>query len=69
MHERANPILPRPLRFLRDRADLAVHGLEVAVQIEAWEAPDEPVPFSEAVVQQFEEFALGAPWGKPWGTT
>ena len=69
MHDRFSLILPRTLRFLRDRADLAVHGAEVAVQIEAWEAPDEAVPFSEAVVQQFEEFAIGVPWGKPWGTT
>lgn len=38
------------------------------MHIEAWEVPGEPVPFSEAVVQQFEEFAIGAPWGKPWGT-
>ena len=69
MHDRSSLILPRLVRFLRDRADPAVHGLEVAVHIEAWEVPGEPVPFSEAVVQQFEEFALRAPWGKPWGTT
>lgn len=69
MFDRSNLILPRLVRFLRDRGNRAVHGAEVAVHIEAWDAPGEPVPFSEAVVQQFEEFTIGAPWGKPWGTT
>lgn len=69
MHGRSSLILPRLVRFLRHRGDPAAHGAEVAVQIEAWEVPGEPVPFSEAVVQQFEEFAIGVPWAKSWGTT
>ncbi|KAA0920549.1 alpha-mannosidase [Streptomyces apricus] len=37
--------------------------------VTAWEVPDEPVPFSEAVTQDFEPFSVGQRWSKPWGTT
>jgi alpha-mannosidase len=30
---------------------------------------DEPVPFSEAVRQEYEPFSVGQTWGSPWGTT
>ena len=69
MHDFSHLILPRLARFLRDRGADAVHGAEVAVRIEAWEAPGEPVPFSAAVAQQFDEFVAGTAWGSPWGTT
>lgn len=37
--------------------------------IEAWHAPGEPVPYDEAAQQRYEPFAVGAAWGRPWGTT
>lgn len=39
------------------------------VTITRWEAPGEPVPFAEAVTQDFTPFAVGEAFGRPWGTT
>jgi alpha-mannosidase len=41
----------------------------VPLTVTAWEVPDEPVPFVEAVKQSFRPFAVGERWSKPWGTT
>jgi alpha-mannosidase len=38
------------------------------VEVTAWTAPGEPVPFAEAVRQEYAPFAVGSPWGRPWGT-
>src|SRR3712207_7380925 len=40
----------------------------VPVEVTAWTAPGEPVPFAEAVRQEFTPFAVGSTWGRPWGT-
>ncbi|WP_223693173.1 alpha-mannosidase [Leifsonia poae] len=55
-------------RFVRERLDPAVERASAPVTIEAWEVPDEPVPFAQAVTNAFEPFAVGRPWGRPWGT-
>jgi alpha-mannosidase len=62
-------VLRRVDRFIRDRLAPAVERASVPLDITAWDVPDEPVPFAEAVAQQFAPFAVGTPWGKPWGTT
>ena len=56
-------------RFLTERLRPALYRATAPLRVEAWEVPDEPVPFAEAVRQQFEPFMVGRPWGKPWGTT
>ena len=58
MPDRSSLILPRLVRFLRMGID-SVHWVEVDVHIEAWAAPGESGPFSEAAMQQFEGFAEG----------
>jgi alpha-mannosidase len=55
-------------RFVRERLAPAVERASVPVTIEAWEVPDEPVPFAQAVAATFAPFAVGRPWGRPWGT-
>jgi alpha-mannosidase len=55
-------------RFVRERLAPAVERASVPVTIEAWEVPDEPVPFAQAVTSTFAPFAVGRPWGRPWGT-
>jgi alpha-mannosidase len=62
-------VLRRVDRFIRDRLAPAVERASVPLDITAWNVPDEPVPFAEAIAQQFVPFAVGTPWGKPWGTT
>ncbi|MFF1635383.1 alpha-mannosidase [Leifsonia sp. NPDC058248] len=55
-------------RFVRERLAPAVERASVPVTIEAWEVPDEPVPFAQAVAATYAPFAVGRPWGRPWGT-
>lgn len=38
------------------------------VQITAWHAPGEPVPFADVRGQDFRGFAIGEQWGTPWST-
>ncbi len=56
-------------RVVRDQLVPALFLRRAAVGITAWEVPDEPVPFTEAVSQEFEPFDVGRAWSKPWGTT
>ncbi len=46
----------------------AVERARASVSIEAWEVPDEPVPFAQAVTNTFEPFSIGQAWGRPWST-
>ncbi|MCL2515338.1 MAG: glycosyl hydrolase-related protein [Microbacteriaceae bacterium] len=69
MHDDSRLVLDRITRFLGERISPAVYPERVALALTAWEVPDEPVPFTEAVTQRYEPFAAGTEWGKPWGTT
>lgn len=69
MFDDSTLVLARIDRFLRERVMPAIEREVVPLEITAWEAPDEPVPFAEASVQPFTPFAAGMPWGRPWGTT
>jgi alpha-mannosidase len=59
----------RVARFVQDRLTPHVHRRRIPLAIEAWDAPGEPVPFAEAVRQEYRPFAVGTPWSRPWGTT
>ncbi|ARC55837.1 Mannosylglycerate hydrolase [Frondihabitans sp. 762G35] len=69
MHDNSAHVEVRIERFVRERLVPAIYRRTSPLTIEAWEVPDEPVPFSEAVGQSFEPFSVGTPWSKPWGTT
>jgi alpha-mannosidase len=61
-------------RVLRERIRPAVHGAAVpldAVPLEvgAWHVPGEPVPPAEGLAAEYQPFAVGTAWGRPWGTT
>ncbi|NAZ80280.1 alpha-mannosidase [Kineococcus sp. R8] len=56
-------------RFVRERLEPATYRRRHPVAVTAWVAPGEPVPFAEAVAQEFRPFAVGTAWGRPWGTT
>ncbi|WP_433275113.1 glycoside hydrolase family 38 C-terminal domain-containing protein [Pseudonocardia xinjiangensis] len=68
MHDDSDLVLPRIARFVRERLHPALYRDRVPVLVTAWDAPGEPVPFAEAVRQEFRPFPVGAPWGRPWGT-
>ncbi|HEY0187665.1 MAG TPA: glycoside hydrolase family 38 C-terminal domain-containing protein [Cellulomonas sp.] len=65
----ASRILQRLERFTHERVLPAVHPERIPLSVVAWHAPGEPVPFAEAVGQEFREAPLGTPWGAPWSTT
>lgn len=69
MHDHSALVRARIARFVGERLTPATYRDSVPIAISAWEAKDEPVPFSEAVGQEFTPFSIGQPWGAPWGTT
>jgi alpha-mannosidase len=69
VHNNSVLIRARVRRFLSERVSPAVYRTSAPLSVSAWEVPDEPVPFAEAVDQEFVPFAVGQSWGKPWGTT
>lgn len=66
-----NPLLAeaRIDRFVADQIVPAVYRGRVPLDLTAWSAPGEPVPFRDAVGQEFEPVAPGLAWGAPWSTT
>jgi alpha-mannosidase len=68
MHDDSHLVLGRVARFTRERLVPAVHRDHRPLDVTAWTAPGEPVPFAEAVAREFVPFAIGEPWGRPWGT-
>ncbi|MBG6239473.1 alpha-mannosidase [Mycetocola sp. CAN_C7] len=69
MHHNSTLVRARIERFIEERVRPALYRDTVALEVRAWEVPDEPVPFTDAVGQDFEAFSTGQTWGKPWGTT
>jgi alpha-mannosidase len=68
VHDDSARVLPRVARFAQERLAPALYRDRVPVQVTAWTAPGEPVPFADAVRQEFRPFEVGSPWGRPWGT-
>ncbi|MGO4533691.1 alpha-mannosidase [Leifsonia sp. 2MCAF36] len=59
----------RVANTVRDQLAPALRRRSTPLTIGAWEVPDEPVPFAEAVKQTFSPFHVGQKWSRPWGTT
>ncbi len=68
MHDDREIVEGRIARFADQRLAPAVYQAYAPATITAWTVPDEPVPFAEAVAQEFTPIDIGTPWGKPWGT-
>ncbi|MEX1105534.1 MAG: glycoside hydrolase family 38 C-terminal domain-containing protein [Ilumatobacteraceae bacterium] len=69
MHDDRVLVEKRIERELWQRVLPHMYRMRVPLSVEAWHAPAEPVPYAEAVTQRFEPIAVGARWGRPWGTT
>jgi alpha-mannosidase len=69
MHDERRRIEERVERVHNQRIKPAIHSASVPFEVEAWQAPGEPVPFEEAAAAPYEPFAMDTPWGPPWGTT
>jgi alpha-mannosidase len=70
MHDDADLVTNRITRELGERIWPHAHGETLPLEVTAWHAPGEPVPYAEAVAQTFDPFEVGRHWGtRPWGTT
>ncbi|WP_432573811.1 alpha-mannosidase [Kineococcus sp. SYSU DK005] len=69
MHVNPALVEMRVDRFVRERLDPATYRRRVPLEVSAWRAPGEPVPFAEAAAAPYAPFAVGTAWGRPWGTT
>jgi len=69
MTDTAVQIEQRVANLVRARITPALFRRTLALDVAAWEVPDEPVPFAVAVQQPFTPFEAGRAWGRPWGTT
>ncbi|MFJ4752714.1 alpha-mannosidase [Streptomyces sp. NPDC088763] len=69
MHDERRRIEERVERVHTQRVKPAIYAATVPFEVEAWQAPGEPVPFEEAAAAHYTPFATGMPWGPPWGTT
>jgi alpha-mannosidase len=69
MHDDSRFVIARCERLLSERLIPAQHRVKAPVTLTAWEVPDEPVPFAQALAATYEPVAAGQAWGKPWGTT
>ena len=56
-------------RFVSERLTPAIYREREQLTVTSWDVPGEPVPFAEAVTQQFTPFRVGDEWSRPWGTT
>jgi len=69
MHKNLKMIEARLDRFVVESLLPSMYRTTSPLTITAWEVPDEPIPFAEAVANEFTEFTVGQSWGLPWGTT
>lgn len=69
MHDESRRIEERVQRLHDHRIKTAIYAATVPFEVEAWQAPGEPVAFEEAADASYRPFAMGTPWGPPWGTT
>ncbi|WP_285101396.1 glycoside hydrolase family 38 C-terminal domain-containing protein [Promicromonospora sp. MEB111] len=69
MNDNAVQVEHRVNNTVRDLLVPALFPRRAPVRVTAWEVPDEPVPFAEAVRHEFTPFEVGQAWSRPWGTT
>jgi len=69
MNDDLDRVEHRVANAVRDQLAPALHRRSAPLTITAWEVPDEPVPFAEAMQQSFTPFRIGQKWSRPWGTT
>jgi len=56
-------------RFVAESLLPALYQRTSPLTVTSWEVPDEPIPFADAVANEFTPFNVGQTWGLPWGTT
>jgi alpha-mannosidase len=69
VHDDRRLVEDRLARMLTTRIAPAKYAGSVALDIEVWHVPDEPVPVGEALVADYQPFTIGQRWGAPWSTS
>ena len=72
MHDNSVLVERRIRRELMERLMPAMYSAVVPMQVVAWDAPGEPVSYTDAMAAMATEarpFAIGSKWSRPWGTT
>ncbi|MDW4573623.1 glycoside hydrolase family 38 C-terminal domain-containing protein [Microbacterium sp. M3] len=69
MHDDRTRVEARLRRFTRERLEPAVFTAYQPLTVEHWQVPDEPVPFAEAVGQEYVPTEAGWTWGRAWSST
>ena len=69
MHKNPRMIEARLDRFVVEALLPSLYSRTSPLTVTSWEVPDEPIPFAQAVPNEFTEFEVGQSWGLPWGTT
>lgn len=68
MHDDRRIVEDRIRGFVDKRLSCAIYVESAPLTVTAWAVPGEPVPFAEAVTQNFGPITPGTPWGPPWST-
>jgi alpha-mannosidase len=69
MHDDRHLVELRLERVLKERVQPAAYSASVPLELSVWQVPDEPVPVGEALRAEYEPFAVGQAWGRPWSTS
>jgi alpha-mannosidase len=68
MHDDRRQVEARLDRALKQRIGPAIHADKLPLDLTVWRVPGEPVPVAAALAAEYEPFAVGERWGRPWGT-
>ncbi len=69
MHDDRTLVEQRLDRILAERVRPATYRTSVPLELSVWEAPDEPVPVTDALQAAYRPFRVGERWGRPWATS
>ena len=69
MHDDRKLVEERLERALNQRIRPAKYAASAPLEVEVWHVPDEPVPVTDALTADYEPFAVGGRWGRPWSTS
>ncbi|MFE2974771.1 alpha-mannosidase [Streptomyces sp. NPDC059258] len=69
MHDDRTLVEGRLERALHQFVRPAQYAARTPLVLSVWHVPGEPVPVAQALGADFEPFAAGTEWGKPWSTS
>jgi alpha-mannosidase len=69
VHDDRNITEARIDRVFNERVRGREYTRSLDLDVRAWEVPGEPVPVEQAAVATYEDFVIGGPFARPWGTT